>query len=124
MFLAGPHARAILSMTGAVVTACGRIQSEIMIAGFFELRAVDGLQAYSGELARSAGVFVVRPGPGRAEVPLSDAPPQFSELVGRAVWVSGDWVGAQFAVKAFGVVSGGGGNEQRELEGQFNPQDH
>ena len=97
-------------VTGAVVTVCGESpsegSSELMVASF-EIRSVDGNEAYLGVIRSTGSGYVIDSGLGRPEVPLANVPTALEEAEGREVWVAGDWSTEAFLVKSFGIFRSG-----------------
>jgi len=79
-------------VTGAVVTVCGESLSEgsrqLMVASF-ELRSVDGNEAYLGVIRSTGSGYVIDSGLGRPEVPIVNVPTALEEAEGQEVWVAG-----------------------------------
>lgn len=101
--LEGDHADRIRTLQGATVTVCGLSDgSALTRITAWELRAVDGMQAYLGVLRRTGGGFALDPGEGRPPVPLSQVGDALASRAGRTLWVAGTWAGPAFAVTSFG----------------------
>lgn len=106
--LTGPLVARIRQLTGALVSVCGdatRTTGPALLVDAFELRQVDGREAYLGRVAVSeAGVFL-EVGEGRPAVRLEDAPGQLADHAGEEAWVSGAWSDGGFVVTSFGVLA-------------------
>ena len=106
--LSGRESERLALFTGGLVTVCGvpgRNGADILQPESFELRQMDGMQAYLGVLRRDGGPSL-DPGSGRPEVPLLDVPGMLLEAGGREVWVAGEWMSDGFMVRAFGIRTG------------------
>jgi hypothetical protein len=105
--LHGAGAAAVLQLSGALVTVCGPAagadRAGIAVAGF-ELRQVDGMQAYYGTVRVAHGRVLLESG-GRPPVPLGDVPDALRAAHGRDAWVAGAWHGAFFAVRSYGLAA-------------------
>lgn len=97
-------------LTGATVTACGvERQGGSLLVESFELREVDGMQAYLGTLRRVDGETALDPGTGRPPVTLGNVPGRLGDAAGRRAWVAGEWKEGRFAVRSFGILATSGG---------------
>jgi len=107
--LVGDERDTLLRLAGAVVTACGpwsyTAQRPEMRVERWTLRSVDGLEAHFGRLVRTSDGMTLLPAEGEGDaLTLASAPETLGDLVGRTVWLAGQWKGSAFDVGAFGLV--------------------
>jgi len=105
--LEGPEARRVRLLTGAVVTACGQAAGagSPLVVETFDLRQVDGMEAYLGSLRRQPGRAELDPADGGVPIPLGGAVDQIPAEA-PMLWVAGRWAGDRFEVLSFGVLTG------------------
>ena len=105
--LAGPLARRIRLLTGATVTACG-----VPSAGpglplwveAFQLRQVDGYEAYLGQVRRAGDGDELAPWGGGVPIPLMGAGRE-APRAPAMVWVAGRWQDEWFVVLSYGALT-------------------
>lgn len=107
--LSGALVSRIGRLTGALVTVCGTRSAPgaPLDVSSFELREVDGMQAFLGTLRFGDDGAEMDMGEDRPTVPLGDVPAELSARSGGLVWVAGAWEGGRFSVRAYGVVEEG-----------------
>ncbi len=82
-----------------------RFRERPVVMESFELRQVDGMQAYLGSLRVVGGETVLDPGSGRAPIPLGEVPDELAGGSEGLVWVAGSWGGGVFLVVSFGMLA-------------------
>lgn len=104
--LTGDSVPRIRQLVGALVTVCGRDQAAgRLVVESFELKEVDGMQAYLGTVRQTGQLVTLDRSIGGQNMVLSDAPDRLRALLGREVWVAGVWIGATFSVRSFGLMN-------------------
>lgn len=105
--LAGPLARRVRLLTGATVTVCGVPGAGPGVPLWvesFQLRHVEGQEAYLGQVRRAGDFDELAPWGGGAPIPLMGAVRE----VPRGpvmVWVAGAWQDEWFVVLSYGVLT-------------------
>ena len=104
--LEGPVALEVQMLTGALVTVCGQPGSarSALVTEAYELRQVDGMEAYLGTLETQADGLTLARGQGRLPLPLGRVPDVLARQTGERVWVAGVWEDGRFAVRSFGWI--------------------
>lgn len=102
--LTGPEAAQVAALGNALVTACGSRSGDALSVSSFELRQVDGMQAYWGRIVATGSSVALDTGAGRAPVPLAGAPSEWAGQAGASVWVAGRWAGDAFEVQSHSAV--------------------
>ena len=103
--LGGAAAERLRLLVGAVVTACGTSEVDgALSVDVWELRQIDGMQAYFGRVEVTGETILLSPGGERPPIPLDDVPNDLRRSGGRKAWVAGLWMGGAFSVRSFGVL--------------------
>ena len=69
----------------------------------WELRQIDGMQAYFGRVEAAGETILLGPGGERPPIPLDDVPNDLRRSGGRKAWVAGLWMAGAFSVRSFGI---------------------
>ena len=104
LVLGGAVAERLRLLVGAVVTACGTSEADGSLSvDAWELRQIDGMQAYFGRVEAAGETILLGPGGERPPIPLGDVPNDLRRSVGREAWVAGLWMAGAFSVRSFGI---------------------
>ena len=102
--LGGAPAERLRLLVGAVVTACGTLEADGGLSvDAWELRQIDGMQAYFGRVEAAGEMILLSPGGERPPIPLDDIPNDLRRSDGREAWVAGLWMVGAFSVRSFGI---------------------
>ena len=104
LVLGGAEAERLRLLVGAVVTACGTLEADGGLSvDTWELRQIDGMQAYFGRVEAAGETILLGPGGERPPIPLDDVPNDLRRSGGREAWVAGLWMAGAFSVRSFGI---------------------
>ena len=107
--LEGEMVEQVTRLAGALVTVCGSASADGgLLVESWELRQVDGMQAYFGSVRVVGGNVVLDQESGRPVIPLDDVPEVLRASLGSESWVAGVWSGNSFSVRSFGIMPGSG----------------
>ena len=104
LVLGGAEAERLRLLVGAVVTACGTSEADgALSVDTWELRQIDGMQAYFGRVEAAGETILLGPRGERPPIPLDDVPNDLRRSGGREAWVGGLWMAGAFSVRSFGI---------------------